>query len=127
MTGKEMHDNYVIGYNVNVEKKTIDILTYNNVKKKQITVSFTGVLTHSFKCIIDYNIIADINVCDVKEFVKENKEELKSMEGYCWPIDYNDEEELNRFLVNDKYKYIKILSSYGMSGWILAKEFEIHK
>ena len=122
-----MHDDCIVTYSVNLEEKVLVIQTYNNTQKKHRKICFYGVLTHSFKCIIDYNIIADINVCDVKEFVKENKEELKSMEGYCWPIDYNDEEELNRFLVNDKYKYIKILSSYGMSGWILAKEFEIHK
>ena len=49
------------------------------------------------------------------------------MEGYCWPIDYQTEQELTDFLVDNEYKYIKINSSYGMFGWILAKSYKITK
>lgn len=47
------------------------------------------------------------------------------MEGYCWPIDYQTEKELIAFLRNNGYKYIRVNSSYGMFGWILAKSYEI--
>lgn len=47
------------------------------------------------------------------------------MEGYCWPIDYQTEKELIEFLKNNGYKYIRVNSSYGMFGWILAKSYEI--
>lgn len=120
-----MHDNYIVGYSVNLEQKDMVIWTYNNNEKKQGKICFSEVLTHCFKCIIDYNIILDIQECEISSFVKDNQEELTKMEGYCWPIDYQTDQELMDCLVANEYKYIKINSSYGMFGWILAKSYEI--
>ena len=120
-----MHDDYIVGYSVDVEKKNIVIKTYNNTKEKQSEILFSEVLTHSFKCIIDYNIIFDIEECEISAFCTENRDELKKMKGYCWPIDYQTEKELVTFLKNNEYKYIKINSSYGMFGWVLAKSYKI--
>ena len=72
-----MHDDYIVGYSVDVEKKNIVIKTYNNTKKKQSAILFSEVLTHSFKCIIDYNIISDIEEYEISAFCIENQEELK--------------------------------------------------
>ena len=123
--GKKMHDNYIVGYSVDVEKKNIVIKTYNNTKEKQSEILFLEVLTHSFKCIIDYNIISNIEEREISVFYIENQEEKKKMEGHCWPIDYQTEKELVAFLRNNGYKYIRVNSSYGMFGWILAKSYEI--
>ena len=120
-----MHDNYIVGYSVNLEEKDMVIQTYNNNEKKQGKICFSEVLTHCFKCIIDYNIILDIQECEISSFVKDNQEGLRKMKGYCWPIDYQTEQELIECLVANEYKYIKINSSYGMFGWILAKSYEI--
>ena len=122
---KKMHDNYIVGYNVDVEKKNIVIKMYNNTKEKQSEILFSEVLTHSFKCMIDYNIIFDIEEREISAFCIDNQEELKKLEGYCWPIDYQTEKELIAFLKNNGYKYIRVNSSYGMFGWILAKSYEI--
>ncbi len=120
-----MHDDYIVGYSVNLQEKDMVIQTYNDSEKKQKKICFSEVLTHCFKCIIDYNIILDIQECEISSFVKDNQEELIKMEGYCWPIDYQTEQELIEFLVAKEYKYIKINSSYGMFGWILAKSYKI--
>ena len=120
-----MHDDCIIAYSVNLERKNLVIQTYNNIEKRQSKIHFEGVLTHSFKCIIDYNIISDIYECEISNFVNDNREELKKMEGYCWPIDYQTNQELIDFLIVNEYRYIKINSSYGMFGWILAKSYEI--
>lgn len=117
-----MHDDCIVGYSVNLEEKSMVIQTTNNNEKKQIC--FSEVLTHCFKCIIEYNIILDIQECEISSFFKDNKDELIKMEGYCWPIDYQNEQELIDFLVVNEYKYIKINSSYGMFGWILAKSYK---
>ncbi|MBQ5560299.1 MAG: hypothetical protein IIT46_11095 [Lachnospiraceae bacterium] len=122
-----MHDDYIVGYSVNLEEKDMVIQTYNDNTKKLKKICFSEVLTHCFKCIIDYNIISDICECEISSFVKDNQEELIKMEGYCWPIDYQTEQELIEFLVDNEYKYIKINSSYGMFGWILAKSYKITK
>lgn len=93
-----MHDSYIVEYSVNLEQKNIAIKTYNNTKEKQSEILFSELLTHSFKCIIDYNIIFDIEEREISAFFNENQEELKKMEGYCWPIDYQTEKELITFL-----------------------------
>ncbi len=120
-----MHDDYLVSYSVDLVKKDVIIQTYNNTEKRQRRIYFSEVLTHFFRCINDYNIILGIDECDIYSFVKDNQEEFKKMEGYCWPVDYNTEMELIDFLITNKYKYIKINSSYGMFGWIIAKSYEI--
>lgn len=116
-----MHDDYIVAYSVNLEEKNIIIQTYNNIKKKQGKICFSEVLTHSFKCILDYNIIFDIQECEISTFCRDNHEELIKMQEYCWPVNYQTEQELVELLINNNYKYIKINSSYGMYGWVLAK------
>lgn len=56
-----MHDDCIVAYSVNLEEKTVIIQTHNNVEKKQRKICFYEVLTHSFRCVIDYNIISDIH------------------------------------------------------------------
>ncbi|NSB88670.1 hypothetical protein FHX95_002063 [Clostridium saccharobutylicum] len=34
-------------------------------------------------------------------------------------------EELTKELLKEKYYYYVILSSYGLEGWILAKNYEV--
>lgn len=118
-----LHDDHIVGYNVNFEAKSVVIQTYNTVQKKQRKICFSEVLTHSFKCSIEFNIILDLYEREINKFVRDNQEELMKMEGCCWPVDYDTEQELIAFLTVNEYRYIKIDSSYGMSGWILAKSY----
>ncbi len=38
---------------------------------------------------------------------------------------YDDVIELQNILIKNRYKYYEIIASYGLSGWILAKNYEI--
>lgn len=118
-----MHDNYIIGYDVNIKEKTLNIKIYDKVNKKEKNIYFFDVLTHSFKCILDYNQVLDINDYEMDCFISDNQAELEKMQGYCWPTDYQNMKELKEFLIMNGYKYIKINSSYGMFGWVLAKSY----
>ena len=120
-----MHDDYIVEYSVNISGKKLVIQTYNNNEKKERKIFFYDVLTHSFKCVLNYNQILDISECEIGSFIVENKLELKELEGYCWPINYQNEEDLKTFLIANDYKYIKLNSSYGLFGWILAKSYQI--
>lgn len=120
-----MHDDYIVEYSVNLPEKKLVIQTHNNNEKKERRICFFDVLTHSFKCVLDYNQILDISEYEIGSFIVDNKAALKELEGYCWPIDYQNEEELNAFLIVNGYKYIKVNSSYGLFGWILAKSYQI--
>ena len=61
----------------------------------------------------------------IESFFNENRHELKLLHCSCWPINYSNLEELKKYLIENKYQYIKINSSYGMYGWIIAKDYTI--
>lgn len=119
-----MHDDYITEYSVNISEKKLIIQTYNN-KKERRRICFSDVLTHSFKCVLDYNQILDISEYEIGSFIVDNRADLEELEGFCWPIDYQNEDELKNFLNVNGYKYIKVNSSYGLFGWILAKSYQI--
>ena len=73
-----MHDDYVVGYSVNLKEKNVIIKTQSDCE-----IKFSGVLTHSFKCILDYNQILDINECDINSFINDNQEELMQLKDFC--------------------------------------------
>ena len=120
-----MHDDLVVSYKVDFKNKTIIIITFNEINGRKRRLEFHNVLTHSFGNVLDYNQIFDVNELGIDLFVEENMAELEKMKDYCWPIDYEDIQELKSYLLNNDYKYVKITSSYGMYGWVLAKKFEI--
>lgn len=119
------HDDYIVEYNVVLQGKKLTIQTYNDYEKRKKKIVFSEVLTHSFKGALDWNQVLDIYEREISCFVKDNQKELEEMEGYCWPICYKTEQELRPFLKDNKYKYILIASSYGMSGWVPAKSFYV--
>lgn len=120
-----MHDYIINSYNVDIKNKTVEIYAEDADEKYLARFTATGVLTHSFQAILDYNIILDIEERDVRDFIEGNIEELNKMKKYNWPIYYRDIQELKEYLLVNGYKYIMIASSFGMSGWILAKKYEI--
>lgn len=120
-----MHDDYIVQYSVNLSEQKLILQMYNNETKAEGKISFSDVLTHSFRCILDYNQILDIDEYGIDSFIVDNKAELQELKGYCWPINYQNQEELKTFLMDNGYKYIRINSSYGLFGWVLAKSYEI--
>ena len=119
-----MHDDYILGYVVNLLKKDI-VIKIGELQQINQKVVFYDVLTHCFENITDYNIVFDICEHDISSFFMENKEKINVGKNYCWPTYYETNEELLLYLKNNGYKYIKIESSIGMCGWVLAKSYEI--
>ena len=68
-----------------------------------------------------YNQILDIEESFIDLFLEENEAEIRNSKCYCWPINYENIEELKKYLLENQYKYIKIFSSLGLNGWVLAK------
>lgn len=120
-----MHDDLIVSYSVNFSDKTIIMNTVNETDGREGKLEFHNVLTHSFENVLDYNQILDVNESEIDSFMKDNMVELEKMKSFCWPIDYEDIQELKNYLRENHYKYIKIISSYGLCGWVLAEKFEI--
>ncbi|EIT87462.1 hypothetical protein A374_00140 [Fictibacillus macauensis ZFHKF-1] len=38
-----------------------------------------------------------------------------------WPMDYENVEELMKYMKENRYHYYKLYASYGLNGWVLSK------
>ena len=92
-----MHDDYTVQYNVNLSERKLILQTYHNETKAEGKIGFSDVLTHSFKCILDYNQLLDINEYEIESFIVDNQVEFQELEGYGWPTVYRNQEELKFF------------------------------
>lgn len=119
-----MHDDIIISYEMDFQNKILSMCTHNEKTGKKGGFIASGVLTYSFEGILEHNIILDINNWGIDFFIKENEEKLQKMKKYSWPICYQNIQELERFLLDNKYMYIKVVSAYGLFGWILTKNFQ---
>jgi len=120
---KNIHDYKIISYNVNFNSNEI-IFNASSYEDKNIIITFKEVLVHSFKIEMPNSIILDIEKFNIEKMIEENKELLEENKNYCWPILYDNMDELAKKLKN--YNYYTINSSYGLCGWILAKELEVN-
>jgi len=122
-----VHDNEIISYEVNLKNDKIVVHTfYEKDNQTEFTdIIFEGVISHLFEHPLKGSIILDIQDYNIQLFLKENKELLAKNKNHGWPLMYNDIEELERKLSQEHFKYIVIYSSYGLNGWVLAKDYKI--
>lgn len=120
-----IHDNEIVSYQVELMKKIITLHT--DYKGQKIDIIFNGVMAHLFENEMPGSIILDIGEYPISTFIESNRKLLDERKDYCWPIYYENLEELNNILINEQYLYFVIYSSLGLNGWILAKDIEIKK
>ncbi|GIP18156.1 hypothetical protein J40TS1_37980 [Paenibacillus montaniterrae] len=122
-----VHDNEILSYEVDLYNTRIVLHTlYENKRLIEYTdVTFEGVLCHMFEHQLSGSIILTINEYELDYFFRneENLELLSKTKNYGWPMIYEDAVQLEQNLKQSQYKYIVIMSSYGLNGWILAKEW----
>lgn len=119
-----IHDNTIVSYLVDFEKQFIDINTKK--LKEESSIKFQGVLVHKFENGIKNNIIYEISEIPVEEFLEFEKENLLKSMAYGYPIaNIGSIEEIKEVLIEKKYKIYYIISSLGMTGYIIAKDISI--
>jgi len=126
-----VHDNVILRYNVDFEKEIMIIGTSyysNRVGEKVIheltDIVFSGCIAHIFYNEMKDSVIFDIEEVPMNNFLNKEKDMLDAKRKAGWPIYYEDKEELAGFLQNNNYKAFCIMSSVGLSGWVLAKNME---
>ena len=121
------HDNIVISYEVNLAKQTIFLYTEERTQLhvKNIVLKFSDVLAHKFENEIHGSVILDICEEDIASFVKDNINLLERKDGCSWPCFYNTIAELDKKLMNERYRYFLITPSYGFSGWVISKQYNV--
>jgi hypothetical protein len=126
-----IHDNLLVSYEVQCEKRTITLRTEYRIENKATeftNVLFEGVEAYRFDNDAFGNIIFDLATIPLEQFLVENgaeMSELKRMNGSpTWADDllsarpYLDERGIKAFYLN---------ASLGLSGWVVAKECSILK
>ncbi|WP_059049849.1 hypothetical protein [Paenibacillus senegalimassiliensis] len=121
-----IHDNEIISYEVDFRNSKITIQTLNGNENSITTIEFTDILAHGFETELQGSIIFDIRTFVVSDFLESNKELLEKQKNYGWPIYYENIEDLLEHLQNEKYNYYVISASYGLNGWVIAKEYKVY-
>lgn len=119
----KLHDSEIISYEVNLKEQSIIMHTKHNSTIQHTDIVFYNVLSHFFENELKGSIIFDIEKHELIQFIKDNHNLLEKQKNYCWPLDYNTIEELIKKLSKQQYSYYVISSSYGLSGWVLAKNY----
>jgi len=120
----KIHDSKILNYRVNFEYLILEI-NVENEQSEQIKIIFEDFFVFHFEDELPKSILLDIVEEDINMFYRENKELLEKGKDYYWPIDYNNFKELDNHLKSNNYRYFKIQSSYGLNGWVLAKELSL--
>jgi hypothetical protein len=122
------HDDYVVGYEVDCEGRQIKLHIKPAVSvAKQAgvsTVVFTGVEGYHFENDAFGNIILDLESVTTTGFVSQYRDELAesfriSGAPGAWASDLD---AAPRVLSEQGIQAFVLSSSYGLSGWVLARE-----
>lgn len=122
-----IHDNVILSYTVDLQNDQIVIHTRDELSSKEVDIVFKDVLSHSFEHPLKGSIILAITVSNISGFIAGHAEILQTGKNYSWPATYESIEELEKKLTEAGYKCMNLYSSYGLNGWILAKDLEVVK
>jgi hypothetical protein len=122
-----IHDNLLISYEVQCESRTILLRTEcrtTNQPTKFISVVFNGVQGYRFSNDAFGNIILDLEPMTVDQFIREYGADILASyneAGSPGPWAKNLEAAALH-LQAEKIQAFILASSFGLSGWVLARE-----
>jgi hypothetical protein len=125
-----IHDNIVIGYEVSCEKREIILHTAFRDRglDESTDILFCGVEAYYIVGDNMQSILFSIEECAIDKILKDFSSEFETGVKYSWPGIWNEsviacKEHFSR----EKCKGWLISSSFGMSGFIIAKGMEIKR
>ena len=129
----DIHDNQIMGYEVELCESKIVVHTctrylsgnYRDGYNDKKDIIFTDVFASDFENGLKDSIIFGIDIYKIEFFLTHNKELLNRQKAYHWPCKYENLDQLLGILIDKNLVYYVISSSNGLSGWILAKSYEI--
>ncbi len=97
----------------------------NDENSEEKDVKFTGVIGHRFDNILEGNIIFDIKQIDSDDFFRIHELDLQEYQKYGLRLNCSNTEHFSNSIALNGVSIFCINSSYGLSGWIIAKEMKI--
>ena len=125
-----IHDNLLVSYEIQCEARTILLRTEYRVKNQPtefVNVTFTGVQGYRFENDAFGNIILGLETVPLEQFLAEYGAEISkayNAAGSPGPWAANLE-TASRYLSDNVVVAFILTSSFGLSGWILAREMSI--
>ena len=122
----EVHDKKIINFMVNIDDENSFLKLV--LKKDDIVeeLIFDNFLLNSFTNFNNYqNVLSTIKEGDINKFLKLNQAFLEESLNYGSPRYLDSISELEEFLKNNDYKVYFLSASFGLNGWILAKDMTI--
>ncbi|WP_413497280.1 hypothetical protein [Carnobacterium maltaromaticum] len=116
----KMHDNEIISYEINLKEQTINIKTQAPNEKEEY-IFFTDVFAYYFENQLLGSVILDLFEEPLEKFVVDNESLLIEGRKNAWPMHYKEISQLEAKVKAGNLKYYIIASSYGLRGWVLAK------
>lgn len=126
----QVHDNIISSYHVDFDTEQLVLKTryyYSGELQEHTDIVFSGYLVHVFKHALKGSVILDIEECDPIFFYEREREHIQYSRNYAWPFLYktNDTKaELLAYIQENGYTVFEVSASYGLSGFVLAKEME---
>lgn len=127
---KSVHDYVIYKYEVlSNENRIVFHTTYKDFSKSDnATIEFEGVIGHFFEHSLAGNIIFDITASDdLATFYKDYEKDLLDYFKYGLPLEADTLNSFVKEMEKKRLKAFEISSSYGLSGWVIAKNCKVIK
>ena len=123
MPERSVHDNRIVAYQVDAERRRIVLHTRDEepVPAEQTDIVFEGVLAYYFEGDNLGSILAGVKEIALEQLVGKNRALFEREHKYAWPGPWNTSPEasLHHFQSNGA-KAFEISSYYGLAGWVVA-------
>jgi hypothetical protein len=121
-----LHDNYLVSYEVQCEARTITLNTLRPGRSEGRSVTFLGVEGYQFEHDGLGNTIFALEEIPVEQLVSERGDEMKEAlrVALAPPWEGSVAATVEKLLSKGARGFV-LSSSYGLEGWILAKEIVV--
>jgi hypothetical protein len=124
-----VHDNLVVSYEVHCERREIRLHTEfrdGGEPFEHTLVIFTGVEAYHFEHDCHCNILFDVVEISAEGIVRESEAQFREEHRFGWPRFWSESmDEVQSYLREHAIRGYQIASSYGMSGWVLARDMQM--
>ena len=126
MQEPSIHDNRVISYEVDCERREIVMHTRFESREpiEHTDLIFEEVLAYHFENDNFGNILLGVEEVPVRLLVARYRSLFEDGAKYAWPGPWNASPEASlRYFESEGVKAFEISSSYGLAGWVVAKSY----
>ena len=128
MGTRSIHDNRIVGYDVDGERRRIVLHTESDRReaKERTDIVFEGVVAYLFENDNFGNILFGVEELPLEDFIAGNEQLFQTGVAFAWPGPWNLSPQASLSHMQAAHvRAFEISSSYGLSGWVVARSLSI--